>query len=131
MTPRLQLDTHVVVWLYAGLHDRFPTSLRDRLNDASVRFSPMVRLELGYLHEIGRIIDEPRRVLGELATAIGLKEDDQPFGRVVDLAERMTFTRDPFDRIIVAQALAARDLLVTKDERILAAYPAQTLWDEV
>lgn len=130
MTPRLQLDTHVVVWLYAGLHDRFPTSLRDRLNEASLRFSPMVRLELGYLHEIGGIVDEPRRLLAELATATGLAEDAQPFARVVDLAERMTFTRDPFDRIIVAQALAARDLLVTKDERIRAAYPVQTIWDE-
>ncbi len=129
MTQRLHLDTHVVVWLYAGLHDRFPASLRERLNEASLRFSPMVRLELGYLHEIGRIVDEPRRILAELATAMGLVEDAQPFGRVVDLAERMTFTRDPFDRIIVAQALAARDLLVTKDERILAAHPDQAIWD--
>ncbi|MFT3835172.1 MAG: PIN domain-containing protein [Micropruina sp.] len=129
MTQRLHLDTHVVVWLYAGLHDRFPASLRERLNEGSLRFSPMVRLELGYLHEIGRIVDEPRRILAELATAMGLVEDAQPFGRVVDLAERMTFTRDPVDRIIVAQALAARDLLVTKDERILAAHPDQAIWD--
>lgn len=129
MTRHLQLDTHVVVWLYAGEHDRFPPTLRRRLDADSLRISPMVRLELGYLHEVGKITDAPERILGELARAVGLTEDTQPFGRVIDVAQRVTFTRDPFDRIITAQAVAAKDELATKDEHILAAYPKHTVWD--
>ncbi|QDP98322.1 type II toxin-antitoxin system VapC family toxin [Microlunatus elymi] len=130
MKRTLQLDTHVVVWLYAGEHDRFPDALRARLNADDLRISPMVRIELTYLHEIGRINDTPDRIVGELATAVGLAEDAQSFSRVIEVAQRESFTRDPFDRIIVAQALAAHDQLATKDERILAAYPDNALWDK-
>lgn len=129
MTQDLHLDTHVVVWLYAGEHDRFPPALRDRLGSDSLRYSPMVRLELTYLYEIDRIADVPERIIGELRAAVGLMEDTQPFARVVDLAERETFTRDPFDRIITAQAIAARSALATKDERILRAHPEAALWN--
>lgn len=125
---RLHLDTHVMVWMYAGEHDRFPSVLRDRLNSESLRYSPMVRLELAYLHEIGKITEAPSRIIGELARAVGLVEDTQTFSKVMDAAERIAFTRDPFDRIITAQVIAAKDVLVTKDARILAAYPQQTVW---
>ncbi|PRZ44354.1 hypothetical protein CLV47_101480 [Antricoccus suffuscus] len=63
-----------------------------------------------------------------LARAVGLAEDSQTFSTVIDAADRVTFTRDPFDRIITAQAIAAKDVLVTKDARILAAYPRQAVW---
>lgn len=129
MTARLHLDTHLVVWLYAGEHDRIPPSLRDRLNSASLRFSPMVRLELTYLQEIGRLTEPPERIVGELASAMGLTEDDCPFATVIDVARRMTFTRDPFDRIITAQAAANGDALASKDDRILAAYPDLAVWN--
>lgn len=125
---RLHLDTHVIVWMYAGEHDRFPSALKDRLNSESLRYSPMVRLELAYLYEIGKITEAPNRIIGELTRAVGLVEDTQAFGTVIDAAERISFTRDPFDRIITAQVIAAKDVLVTKDTRILAAYPRQTTW---
>lgn len=128
MTQGLHLDTHVVVWMYAGQHERFPARLRARINADALRFSPMVRLELTYLHELGRITDSPEQILGELASAAGLAEDRSPFSRVVDVARRVGFTRDPFDRLITAQAVAANGILATKDERILAAFPGQTVW---
>lgn len=129
MTQVLHLDTHVVVWLYAGEHDRFAEALRQRLDTASLRFSPMVRLELTYLHEIGTLTEAPDRILTELESAVGLGEDTHPFGRVIDMAERTTFTRNPFDRVITAQALCAQALLATKDARIRATHPASTVWD--
>jgi PIN domain nuclease of toxin-antitoxin system len=128
-SPHLHLDTHVLLWMYAGEHDRFPAALRDRLNSESLRFSPMVRLELTYLYEIGKVLEPPGPIITELAASVGLSEDDQPFSRIISVAQRMTFTRDPFDRIIMAQALVARSMLVTKDERILRARPKETVWD--
>jgi hypothetical protein len=40
------LDTHVVVWLYAGLAGRFDEPVRRSINDYEVFISPIVRLEL-------------------------------------------------------------------------------------
>src|SRR5699024_2782142 len=128
VTDVLHLDTHVLVWMYSGDHDRFPAALRQQLNTSSLRYSPMVRLELVHLYEIGRLTEPAGRILAELESAVGLTEDTQPFHRVIDMAERTTFARDAFDRIIIAQALSARATLATKDERIRSAYPAQTLW---
>ena len=48
------LDTHVVVWLFAEA-DRIPASVRQRIDEAELFVSPMVRLELSLLAEIGRV----------------------------------------------------------------------------
>lgn len=112
----IHLDTHVVAWLYAKAHrERIPASVRSRLESEALAVSPMVRLELGLLHEIGRLTDPPGRILGELGRSIGLRTDGSAFADVVATAEPLTFTRDPFDRLIGAQAIVAGALLATAD----------------
>ncbi|MBS1848358.1 MAG: PIN domain-containing protein [Actinobacteria bacterium] len=129
MSGPLHLDTHAVVWAYAGEHDRFPDLVRDRLESDDLVYSPMVRLELTYLYEIDRLTDPPGLIFDELAASMGLRVDTTAFGDVVDAAESITFTRDPFDRLILAQAVAARAPLVTKDAPMRVAFPGRTLWD--
>lgn len=90
----------------------------------------MVRLELTYLHETGRLRHPAEAVLGELRRASGAAEDLTPFGDVVSEAQTMTWTRDPFDRVIAAQAVAARCLLATADRTIRRALPQHTIWDD-
>ncbi|MFT4028510.1 MAG: PIN domain-containing protein [Protaetiibacter sp.] len=124
----LHLDTHVVVWLAAGEHRRFSAEVIDRLNGDEVRCSPMVRLELAYLRDIGRITVDPATVVHQLDHALGLRDDATPFPAVVDAARELDFTRDPFDRLILGQAIAAGATLVSKDERIRAAGPVNTIW---
>ncbi|WP_205014114.1 type II toxin-antitoxin system VapC family toxin [Nocardioides albidus] len=128
------MDTHVVVWLYIERHDKIPPDTRARISREPVRHSPIVRLELAYLQEIGRLTDSPDQVLGELDSALGLTETTHPFGHVVDKAAHPIlgqpwFTRDPFDRLIVATALAEKSLLVTGDARIREHLPDHTIWD--
>lgn len=129
MSGRLHLDTHAVVWAYAGEHDRFPDVIRDRLESDDLVYSPMVRLELTYLYEIERLTEPPGLIFAELAASMGLRVDTTPFADVVDAAESLTFTRDPFDRLIMAQAVAARVPLVTKDGPMRSAFPGRTLWE--
>ncbi len=129
MISVLHLDTHVVVWLASGQHKKVPPPLRARLSTDILRISPMVRLELSYLYEVGRIAKQPDAALAELSASIGLNMDDQPFDRVADIAARTTFTRDPFDRVIAAQAIAAGAPLATKNEHIRAALPDLAVWD--
>lgn len=119
----------MVVWLAAGEAARIPERTRARLTAEPLRVSPMVQLELAYLREIGRITASADAILAELGRSIGLAIDGTPFVDVVGSALRLDFTRDAFDRLILAQAAAVGALLVTKDVRMRAADPSHTLWD--
>lgn len=118
----IYLDTHVVVWLYAGLTEKFSPSARRLINDGEVYISPIVRLELQYLFEIGRVTVEPDAIVSDLVTRTGLQVCPRPFDSVVIQAKAQTWTRDPFDRLIVAQAALQDNILVSKDEKILSSY---------
>ncbi|MFT5090427.1 MAG: PIN domain nuclease of toxin-antitoxin system [Planctomycetota bacterium] len=122
MAGLIFLDTHVVVWLYAGQLERFGAELRQDLNDAALRISPAVTLEAQYLHEIGRLSVSGQDVIEELQRSIGLAIDDTPFEQVVAQSLDNTWTRDPFDRLIVAQAALGNYPLLSKDRHIREHY---------
>jgi PIN domain nuclease of toxin-antitoxin system len=121
------LDTHVVAWLFAGEIGLLTERARALVRESSLLVSPAVRLELQFLYEIGRTRSPARTVLRALGDSLGLGVCDAPFERVVEAAERQGWTRDPFDRLIVAQAMLARAALVTKDRTIHAHY-AKAAW---
>ena len=115
--PRLiHLDTHVVCWLYAGRVDLLSRLAREAIELNSLAVSPMVGLELQYLREIGRIRHGPKRIIAALHSDIGLSLSDLPFAAVAARAQAFSWTRDPFDRLIAAEAAAARARLVTRDD---------------
>jgi PIN domain nuclease of toxin-antitoxin system len=116
------LDTHVVVWLYAGDPELFPPEIRQDLEESELLVSPIVSLELQYLREIDRISVGAGQVIQELQRTIGLRISDTPFAQVVSQALLNTWTRDPFDRIITAQAALGEDRLLTKDRMIRDHY---------
>lgn len=125
----IYLDTHVVVWLYAGRLGELTRQAQAAIEDHDLLISPMVLLELQYLHEIGRVNVPAETIVGTLAGEIGLQVCDQPFPRVAAAAAAETWTRDPFDRIIVGQARLRGLSLISKDAHIKSNYP-RTLWLE-
>ena len=120
-------DTHVVAWLHAGRADLIPPRARTLMEDDSLLVSPMVVLELEYLFEAGRASESAHTVLQALGRDVGLRICDLPFAEVATKALRQSWTRDPFDRIIVAQAALRRAPLITKDATIRAHYD-RALW---
>ena len=80
------------------------------------------KAELQYLHEIGRILAPPTEILAELRQSIGLKESEPSLAAIVDSALGIGWTRDTFDRLIVAEAQSLNADLVTKDARIRENY---------
>jgi len=125
----LHLDTHVVAWLFAQDERRLRGPARDRLEAAgTLAVSPMVVLELQYLHEIGRTTLPADRVIRELQAHVGLSVSEEPFPRVIAAACEQTWTRDPFDRLIVGQAIAEEATLLTADRTILEHF-AGAVWD--
>lgn len=119
----IYLDTHIVVWLYAGLTGKFNGAARELINEHDPIISPMVRLELQYLYEIQRVTATAESIVEDLSAQIGLRICTKPFNEVVSRALPYNWTRDPFDRLIVAHAALGNDLLISKDEAILDNYP--------
>lgn len=117
------LDTHVVVWLYEDPGRLIPEPVRERLEADPLALSPFVRLELQYLHEVGRISVPPQAIVDELTPTLELVLTDPPSALVCHTATELSWTRDPFDRLISAHALATRTALVTKDRTIREHLP--------
>ena len=122
------LDTHVVVWLYAADLARFPSRARTLLVEEDLLISPMVVLEMEYLFETDRITEHAETIVDYLSRKIGLKTDTSVFFEVVKVAVNERWTRDPFDRIIAAQARCLDLPLLRKDESIRTNYP-RAIWN--
>lgn len=72
--------------------------------------------------EAGRTTAPTVEVLDALNATLGLVLCDVPFPAVVRAAEVFTWTRDPFDRLITAQACLFDAPLVTRDELLHRHY---------
>ena len=109
------LDTNAVVWVLAA-HER----ARPVLAAAGRRYvSPVSLLELEFLRQVGRIeLDGPAAVAA-LAEDPRWTLDDPPSSVLFRAALDVDWTRDPFDRLLVAHAAARRFRLATGDRRIL------------
>lgn len=92
------------------------------------QISPIVELELAYLFEVGRVSEPPAAPLTALQRSIGLTVSDISVASLVDAATALTWTRDPFDRLIAAHAMVTGAPLITADRTILANLP-QAVWD--
>lgn len=119
----LYLDTHVLVWLYQDGAARLTARGAEAIETADrLLFSPIVELELAYLSEIGRVSCAPAAILDSLRRDLELEACKLPFASVVGAALDQTWTRDPFDRMIVAQAAHGQAALLTADRNILDHY---------
>ena len=102
--------------------------MRELIERETPFVSPMVELELTYLYEVGRVTEPSAAPLGALRKTIGLEVADASLAAVARTAADLPWIRDPFDRMISAQAIVADSPLVTADQTILANLPLAT-WD--
>lgn len=117
----IHLDTHIVVWLFQGISSKLSRQARGMLSrETDFRVSPLVLMELDHLVEHRRIkpssIEAMIRVVAD--DFPGLSQSSASFSSVVDKARTIGWTRDPFDRLIVANAMADGARLITADEKI-------------
>ena len=122
------LDTHVAVWLYDGLVDRLTAAAKQQIEACELLVSPMVLLELQYLYDRKRIRVKPVPLYTYLNATFGINLCGFSFPAIATAALAAGWTRDPFDRIIVAHAQANREtMLITADTLIRKHYP-QAIW---
>ena len=128
MASIVYIDTHVVAWLYEEGYGCLPEKATTEIDHCDdLRISPMVQLELQYLYEIDRVSTPPTPVLEELKALIGLTICNHSFPEIINKAAKETWTRDPFDRIIVSQSKLLNAPLITKD-RLIHDHYKSSIW---
>ena len=115
----IHLDTHVAVWLRSGDQKRLKP-VRKLLDSSELRVSPFVVLELQALFELGRLRETGRMIVEQLEVDHAVLVDSSALPQAVDRSLDLSFTRDPFDRLIAAHALAVGASLLTVDETLRA-----------
>jgi PIN domain nuclease of toxin-antitoxin system len=118
----IYLDTHTVIWLYNNELHKFPVKTLELIDNNNLFISPMVVLELEYLYEIKRLNEHATILTETLHHEINLQMCKFPFISVITEALKQSWTRDPFDRIIVAHSAINQSLLISKDTLIHENY---------
>jgi len=108
------LDTHAAIWIAQGhrrvkLLERFP---RIYLSPASV-------LEIQFLAEVGRVRLPEGQTPQALAEDYRWRLDEPPAAKWFAAACELSWTRDPFDRLLAAHARLRGWKLATADEILL------------
>lgn len=116
------IDTHITLWLYDKRLDLLSEKSKELLEKESVFISPVVKLEMAFLKEIGRIKDESDKIIEYLHEKIGLEIQAIDLLKLINVAIRENWTRDPFDRLIVSHARGCDAVIITKDTHIQKNY---------
>lgn len=119
----IMLDTHIAIALYEGRTSGLGIAARRAIDRETVTISPAVLLEIELLHEIGRLRVGATPVSMRLGEDLSIRVATERFADVAIEALALGFTRDPFDRLIVAHAALAKAALVTHDTTIRYRYP--------
>lgn len=127
---RLLLDTCTFLWLASGdaqLSAAAQTAIRNPDNE--VFLSAVSAWEIAVKHSLGRLNlpSPPGRFVPEQREAHWIESLPLDEESAVHIARLPVLHSDPFDRMLIAQALAHGLTLVTPDETI-ARYPARVLW---
>lgn len=120
----IMLDTHIAVALYDGRTAGLSRQTLHAIDRQPVALSPAVLLELELLHEIGRTRVGAASIAKELEADLAIRVAGERFRDVAVEALALGFTRDPFDRLIVAHAALLKAPLVTHDHLLARHYRA-------
>jgi len=125
---RLLLDTHALIWFVSN-DPHLPVSTRDKIESADDVFLSIaslwemaIKLNIGKLPLQGNFEDIEPQLIAAGITILPLTFADTVQFRYLPLHHR-----DPFDRILVAQAINHSLVLVTRDVAF-DAYDLQRLW---
>lgn len=136
MSPSLLItDTHPLVWYLTAQFTRLPAKVKNAFDFAidgkCAIFIPAVVLwELSLLMKAGKIRTEvsleeyvQERFFARAISILNLETED------ILLSQSLNFSRDPYDVLIVANALRLDCPLITGDTVIHKTRPCELFWD--
>ena len=118
---RLLLDTNIFLWITAERSDKLTAKARNVLDSASAIFVSSASIwEIAIKVRLGKLDADPEAMIGAIE-ASGFKELPVLARHAVGVASMPLHHGDPFDRLLVAQAISETMRLLTADSH-LAAY---------
>ena len=125
---RLLIDTHLLLWA-ADEEERLSTKAKTVMADPgnTLMFSSVNIWEIVVKRNLNRpdFAVDPRRFRHDLLMG-GYEEISVTSQHALELVGLPLIHRDPFDRLLIAQAMSEGAMLVTADRRI-ARYPGPIL----
>ena len=121
---KLLLDTHILLWA-AGLPGKLPRTARTLIEDTEnlLLFSPANLWEIAIKRSLGRDdFQADPRLLHRGLIDNGYEELPIASGHALAAGDLQPLHKDPFDRMLVAQALEEGIVLLTADP-LVAQYP--------
>ena len=113
---RVLLDTHLLLWALAQ-PSKLAATTRRRIDVADVYASAASIWEISIKATLGKLKADPREVLAAIAPAgfSLLAISGEHAAKVADLA---ALHKDPFDRMLIAQASVEPMILLTNDKAL-------------
>lgn len=123
----IHIDTLVATRLFYGRAKELTTKGRRLVESESMVMSPMVVLELEYLYRRSFTRDDGATIRHALAKKLNIQVYQGAFIDIAEAAMPLHWTRDPFDRLIVANAIVDGARLLTSDLVIREHFP-RAVW---
>lgn len=127
---RLLLDTCAFLWLAAGdaaLSTAARAAITTPSNDLFLSSVAAAEIAAKYRRERLRLAAAPDELVPVMRRRYGITKLPLTESAALGVARLPDLHRDPFDRLLIAQALTHGLVLVTPDEAI-RRYPVPTLW---
>ena len=124
------LDTHTFLWMAGDLSSLSAIALdiAEEKNN-SLFLSAASAWEIAMLQQLKRVDlpDRPQRFIPEAMQRLSVLPIPIGFTTAISAATLPFIHRDPFDRIIIAEALKEKMTVLTKDTQF-AEYGVETIW---
>lgn len=111
---RLLLDTHLLLWALAA-PSKLSENARKQIEDSEVYASAASIWEISIKSALGKLDADPAEILAAVEPA-GFAMLPITGTHAAKVAELPPLHKDPFDRMLVAQALCEPMILYTNDE---------------
>ena len=115
---RLLLDTHVVLWQLSGERELSQSAIAAIAAADDLLFSVVSFAEIGIKAAVGKLVVPPD--LQAKITDAGVRSLALAAAHGLAVAQLPTHHRDPFDRLLIAQAMTEGLTLVTADPNFAA-----------
>ncbi len=127
---RYLLDTHAFLWMAADpdhLSEKVRNIMQEQMN--GLFLSAASGWEVALLHMLGRfeLPDAPHRFVPEAMNHFNLQPLSISFPTAISAATLPLIHRDPFDRIIIAEAKKENMPIMSKDA-MFSKYGVETIW---
>ena len=127
---RALLDSHVLLWWLVD-DDRLSDRARRLIGnaDSEIFFSAASSWELSIKVGLGRLElpGRPRTIIPKVLREQSIQPLDVTHAHALAVAELPAHHRDPFDRMLICQALVHGLVILTPDD-LVRRYPVRTMW---